>query len=99
VSALRDLVGRLKGPSGPAVDISVSEVSRLGLSPLATDHLYRIAQEALANALKHSHAKSIKVSLHIEREHVKLEVCDDGEGVGRDTPESGIGLRTMQLLT
>jgi len=97
IGALRDLVSRLKGPSGPTVDITISEVARLGLSPAATDHLYRIAQEALANALKHSHAQSINVSLDVDREHVRLEIRDDGQGL-KDTGRNarGLGLRTMQ---
>jgi PAS domain S-box-containing protein len=97
IGALRALVSRLKGTSGPRLDIAVSEVSRLGLSPAATDHLYRIAQEALTNALKHANADSIKVTLDVERERVRLEIRDDGEGVkdvGLHTP--GLGLRTMQ---
>jgi len=97
ITALRDLVTRLKAPSGPSLEISVSEVSRLGLSPAASDHLYRIAQEALTNALKHAHANSIKVTLDVEQERVRLEVCDDGwglEAVGKNTP--GLGLRTMR---
>ncbi|MGC1524209.1 MAG: response regulator [Steroidobacteraceae bacterium] len=97
IGALRDLVSRLKGPSGPTVDITISEVARLGLSPAATDHLYRIAQEALANALKHAHAQSINVTLDVEREHVRLEIRDDGQGLkdaGRNA--RGLGLRTMQ---
>jgi PAS domain S-box-containing protein len=97
VGALRDLVARLKNPTGPSLDIAVSEVARLGLSAAASDHLYRIAQEALANALKHSHANSIKVTLDIERERVRLEICDDGWGVkDADHSAPGLGLRTMQ---
>jgi signal transduction histidine kinase len=98
IGALRDLVTRLKGPSGPSVDISVSEVSRLGLSAAASDHLYRIAQEAIQNALKHAHANSIKVTLNVEPEHVRLEICDDGGGVKEVTGDAaqGLGLRTMQ---
>jgi PAS domain S-box-containing protein len=97
IGALRDLVSRLKAPSGPTVDISVSEVSRLGLSPAATDHLYRIAQEAVTNALKHAHANSITVTLDVERERVRLEICDDGEGLKDAGRQSrGLGLRTMQ---
>ena len=44
IDALRGLVSRLKGSSGPAVAIAVSELSPLGLSPAASDHLYRIAR-------------------------------------------------------
>jgi two-component system, LuxR family, sensor kinase FixL len=97
IGALRDLVTRLKRQSGPSVDISISEVSRLGLSAAASDHLYRIAQEAIANALKHANASSIKVTLDVALEHVRLEICDDGGGVkevGQNAP--GLGLRTMQ---
>ncbi len=97
IGALRDLVTRLKGSSGPDVNISVSEVCRHGLSPAASDHLYRIAQEALANALKHAHASSINVTLNVEQRRVRLEICDDGWGVsdlGHTLP--GLGLRTMQ---
>jgi signal transduction histidine kinase len=79
------------------VDISVSEIARLGLSPAATEHLYRIAQEALTNAIKHANARSIKVTLDVEPEHVRLEICDDGRGLkagGQNV--RGLGLRTMQ---
>jgi signal transduction histidine kinase len=97
IGALRDLVARLKGRSGPSVDISVNEVSRLGLSAAASDHLYRIAQEAIQNALKHAHANTIKVTLDVEREHVRLEIRDDGGGVKEVTGGArGLGLRTMQ---
>ncbi len=97
VGALRDLVRGLRGPSKPTVDISVSEIARLGLSPAATDHLYRIAQEALTNAIKHANARSIKVTLDVEPEHVRLEVSDDGQGLkAAGHPARGLGLRTMQ---
>jgi PAS domain S-box-containing protein len=97
IDALRGLVSRLKGSSGPAVDIAVSEVSPLGLSPAASDHLYRIAQEALANALKHSHASAITVSLDIDPATVRLEICDDGEGLKiPEVATEGLGLRTMR---
>ncbi len=95
--ALRDLVSRLKGQPGPHVEISVSEVARFDLSPSVSDHLYRIAQEAVSNALKHAHANSIKIALTIEQQHVRLEVCDDGRGVSEaPRKSSGLGLRTMQ---
>ncbi len=97
ITALRDLISRLQSPSGPAIRISVAEMAPLGLGPTVTDHLYRIAQEALSNALKHAHAKSINLTLDIERDHVRLEICDDGRGVrapGRNP--AGLGLRTMQ---
>jgi two-component system, LuxR family, sensor kinase FixL len=96
IVGLRELVARLKTGSRPTLDFTTMGATRLGLSPAASDHLFRIAQEAIANALKHANANSIKVTLDIEPESVRLEICDDGEGP--TLPEisaTGLGLRTM----
>ncbi len=59
-------------------------------------HLYRIAQEAVNNALKHSAALTISVQITESDDHIELTVEDDGKGVeptrGRN---SGMGLYTM----
>ncbi|MGA2188215.1 MAG: PAS domain-containing sensor histidine kinase [Steroidobacteraceae bacterium] len=96
IAGLRELVARLKTGSGPTLDFTTIGTTRLGLSPAASDHLYRIAQEAITNALKHAHANSIRVTLDIEAASVRLEIRDDGEGL--TLPEisaTGLGLRTM----
>lgn len=96
IAGLRELVARLKTGSGPTLDFTTIGATRLGLSPAASDHLFRIAQEAIANALKHAHANSIKVTLHIEPASVRLEICDDGEGLTiPEVSATGLGLRTM----
>jgi PAS domain S-box-containing protein len=97
IRALGDLVARLQGPSGPALEFSAVEMAPLLLGPAVADHLYRIAQEALSNALKHSQAAAIKVTLDIEADHVRLEICDDGNGVrSPHANPAGLGLHTMQ---
>jgi signal transduction histidine kinase len=57
-------------------------------------HLYRIAQEAVTNAVKHSHAKAIVLRLESGAEGVTLTVSDDGVGLPSKTA-GGMGLRTM----
>ncbi|MBE3560996.1 MAG: GAF domain-containing sensor histidine kinase [Ktedonobacteraceae bacterium] len=47
--------------------------------------LYRIAQEALNNALKHAHAHHITIMLHADEQLVRLVVEDDGSGFDPDT--------------
>ncbi len=97
IAGLRELVTRLNSRSGPILAFKSIGMTRLGLSPAASDHLFRIAQEALTNALRHAHASSIKVTLDIEPASVRLEICDDGEGL--TDPEfsaTGLGLRTMR---
>ncbi len=58
-------------------------------------HLYRIAQEAMSNALRHSHASRIVVELRGSKDDVLLEIADDGVGMPAGFCGNGLGLRTM----
>jgi PAS domain S-box-containing protein len=67
-------------------------------SPTAATHLYRIAQEAISNALKHAHPKQIIVSLEKRDDKTTLTVLDDGDGFvarERQKESTGMGLRTI----
>jgi PAS domain S-box-containing protein len=60
-------------------------------------HLYRIAQEATTNAIKHGKAKKIWISLTQEHGVVTLRIKDDGVGIKKaDIKAKGMGLRVMQ---
>lgn len=62
------------------------------------NHLYRIAQEAVQNALKHSGATSIEIELRSRAGGVRLAVTDDGRGVSADAVAgTGLGMRTMRF--
>ena len=56
------------------------------------EELYRIAQEALNNALKHATAISVTVRICIVNEHVELEIVDDGIGFDPATTGNGGGM-------
>ncbi|MDH4028716.1 MAG: PAS domain S-box protein, partial [Nitrospirota bacterium] len=62
----------------------------------AVTHLYRIAQEAITNAVKHGAPDSIEISLDKEDERVVMTIRDDGRGIGK-VPErgDGMGLKIM----
>jgi signal transduction histidine kinase len=62
--------------------------------PGVATHLYRIAQEAITNAVKHSNAREIEVRLAAGTDGLALTICDDGIGVPSKTAV-GMGLRTM----
>jgi signal transduction histidine kinase len=69
--------------------------------PLLTDTislcLYRIAQTALQNVVKHSHARSATVTLTVDSERVSLRIVDDGVGfVVEHYPTTGLGLASMR---
>jgi PAS domain S-box-containing protein len=60
-------------------------------------HLYRIAQEAIGNAVKHGHAKTILISLKGLDGEVTLTVKDDGVGFRQEGRViEGMGLRIME---
>jgi signal transduction histidine kinase len=65
-------------------------------SSVAT-HLYRIAQEAVTNAVKHSRATKLSISLRARADHFELRVEDDGAGFSLATRRkaTGMGLYIM----
>jgi PAS domain S-box-containing protein len=72
---------------------------RLGNDVLAR-HLFRIVQEAVNNALKHSGAKNILISLSQVKGNLRLCIRDDGSGLPEipalDQRSKGIGLQVMR---
>ena len=60
-------------------------------------HLYRIAQEAVANAAKHGRASEILISVREMENHLELTIEDNGKGFPEGAPggTGGMGLRVM----
>jgi signal transduction histidine kinase len=86
----------VEGRVGMETELTVEGEGRL--SPKVEEGLYRIAQEALNNALKHSQADHVAVHLYFNSRLVRLEVADDGLGFEPDTAREhgGFGLRNME---
>ena len=60
-------------------------------------NLYRIAQEAVSNSIKHGKPKNIEIMLAADASRATLRITDDGVGLSAAPAKSkGIGLRTMQ---
>jgi signal transduction histidine kinase len=58
--------------------------------------IYRIAQEAITNAVKHARATTVDVTLEKHGDRIRLEVCDDGAGIQANAEKgAGCGLRSM----
>ena len=94
VAAVRDLASQ----SGFPVVVQADDVAgdpQL-LSATATVEVYRIIQEALANAAHHSGAAQAQVSVTSRPERLTVVVADEGRGFDpAEIPESGIGLAGM----
>lgn len=70
--------------------------ARIPLDSSVALHLYRIAEEAVANAVKHSGATTITIELNTVAGAPVLTVSDDGSGFTKRSRKSGMGLHNMQ---
>ena len=92
--ALRKQAELLDRVHRPAVRFAGGPVPRL---PAAREEAaYRIAQEALHNALRHAAADLITVTVRAANGSVVLEVTDDGRGFDPATPSRQFGLASMR---
>ena len=85
------LAGRAHG-----VPVTFAAGALPALGPRAEAALYRVAQEALHNALRHAGASAVRVALSKAGRRVVLEVSDDGRGFVPEAPSGGLGLASMR---
>jgi PAS domain S-box-containing protein len=80
-----------------SVDCSFREVdATIVLEDTVATHLYRIAQEAVNNAVRHGEADRLRIILAAGEEHLRLQVRDDGSGFEEaDVTDAGMGVRIM----
>jgi PAS domain S-box-containing protein len=96
MDALDELAGRCRALHGLDCTFECAEPVPVEDNRVAT-HLYRITQEAIANATKSGHARHVRVSLRREGGITTLEVRDDGVGMPEGSRRGdGMGLRIMQ---
>jgi signal transduction histidine kinase len=73
---------------------------RLTLGAQTNVALYRIAQEAISNAIKHGQARRIEIDLNASQPQLSLTIRDNGQGfLLGDKSRHGMGLRIMGYRT
>jgi nitrate/nitrite-specific signal transduction histidine kinase len=94
--ALRARLEAVEGRSG--IETGIEVIGEEDLKVHAQEGLYRIAREALNNALKHAHAKRLQVNITYEGSNVTIEIADDGVGFNPSSldEEGGMGIRGMR---
>jgi PAS domain S-box-containing protein len=96
IGALQDLTSM---PTKDGIEVALSIVggAPLQIDTASLDHLFRVAQEAVTNALKHAEATLIQVKLDIQAAIVTLTVLDDGVGLPlKPNISDRLGLRLMR---
>jgi|GEM_PF-1532901 len=96
--ALRALAGRTTAIHGIDCRVDVPE-SIVVESDVTATHLFRIAQEAVTNSVRHAHAARVLIRLAAHGDELELGVEDDGRGIGQtstETPGHGLGLRIIK---
>lgn len=94
-AALRTMLDRVRASSDLELRGRVEEVDDVITGSDAT-HVYRIAQEAVSNVIKHAEATRLSVEMIRDIAMVELRVLDDGKGMPPDGSSSrGFGLRSI----
>jgi signal transduction histidine kinase len=65
------------------------------LSPLRTRHVFAIINEAMANIVRHAHARNVNIQVHDRGEQLQVLIRDDGNGMSPNA-QPGYGLRNMR---
>jgi len=74
----------------------MAEGSSFPISPPVAAQLYRIAQEAVHNAVEHGAAREVQIHFTFNREVLVLTIRDDGKGFDSNANDNGMGLRIMR---
>ena len=98
--ALGDLAGKLEKRTRLVIDVAAPEQRQRVLARTEAA-LFRIAQEALTNCVKHAHASRAAVQLSFDDQSVMLSITDDGEGfdleeLAKGGLREGLGLLSMR---
>jgi signal transduction histidine kinase/ligand-binding sensor domain-containing protein len=96
----KEVAGEREGSEVPSVRVEVQGAAR-PLHPIERDETFRIAAEALRNAIHHSQGTQIEVELRYDAGEFRLRVRDDGRGIdprllAEGDPAGHFGLRGMR---
>jgi len=95
VNATERLCRQLRARHQVRIEFVARDVPAV-LDSIVALNLFRILQEAIANAFKHSGAGALSVMLHGTPQHLRLTVADDGRGFDVSRAKAGLGMITMR---
>jgi signal transduction histidine kinase len=94
IHALTKQVNAIRARHGLELKASLCEEPDISLDLKLL--IYRLAQEALHNIVKHAHASQVDIKLVCLKEKINITIRDNGQGFDTTKPSKGLGLRSMQ---
>ncbi len=96
--SIQMLVERSNVPGRLRCSLLANDSLTDALPPETQQHLLRLAQEAISNAVRHANPTTISVSLRCDRDHLELQIRDNGCGISaaKLLRQNGFGLTNMQ---
>lgn len=91
-SAIRTFIDEFGRHESMSVDAQMDDIGKGDLPPDVSLNIYRIFQEAMTNAARHSGAGSLRVSFKVTGDMIKLTISDDGKGFSSIEAETGEGV-------
>jgi signal transduction histidine kinase len=97
VEAIREFTGNNSKRNGTKIDFY--QLQQVSLTPEKEIHVFRMMQEIIHNALKHSHAKNLQIGMGKENNEIIILSKDDGVGFEPEKirkTSSGLGLKSIE---
>jgi len=74
-----------------------ASVEHISLDRGRSTAVFRILQEALVNVATHAAASSVKISVSLVADRLRIGISDDGRGIGADQPPAGVALGILGM--
>ena len=94
-AALEELADNTRSLEGVSCVLHADPEARVN-DPLVAINLYRVAQEAINNAVKHSQGRHLRIDLACVDGNHRLAVSDDGIGLDPEHIEQGLGMHSLR---
>jgi PAS domain S-box-containing protein len=98
LSGLKAMAAGISRVHNIPCSVEGEEAGALVTDPVVSMHLFRIAQEAVTNSVKHGQAKNIRIELSVAGGRTTLAIHDDGVGITRNPKKrTGMGMNIMRF--
>jgi signal transduction histidine kinase len=96
--AIDEVLRRMTAVGAVRAEFDCDAGAACAVRPQVAEHLFRIAQEAITNAVRHARPSVLRVELHRDGDAIVLRVADDGVGLPQPLEaRPGTGLATMRF--